>query len=60
MAALTAARGDPRPRAYYERRDQHGKPATVTLVACMRTLLSIANAVLRDGAPWRPQGGAVA
>ncbi len=53
MAALTAARCDPMMRAYYERLDQHGKPAKVTLVACMRKLLTIANAVLRDGVPWR-------
>ena len=60
MAALTAARCDPRMRAYYERLDQHGKPAKVTLVACRRKLLSIANAVLRDGAPWRAPGAATA
>lgn len=60
MAALTAARCDPGMRAYFGRLDQHGKPAKVALVACMRKLLSIANAVLRDGVPWRPQGDAVA
>jgi transposase len=60
MAALTAARCDPTMRAFYERLTQHGKPAKVALVACMHKLLTVANAVLRDGVPWRPHGGAVA
>ena len=47
-------------RAFYERLTQHGKPAKVALVACMRKLLIVANAVLRDGMTWRPQGGAIA
>jgi transposase len=60
MAALTAARCDPTIRAFYERLTQHGKPSKVALVACMRKLLTIANAILRDGVPWQPQGGAMA
>lgn len=60
MAALTAARCDPTMRAFSQRLDRHGKPGKVTLVACMRKLLTIANAVLRDGVPWRAEGGAVA
>jgi transposase len=60
MAALTAARCDPAMHAYYERLAQHGKPAKVALVACMHKLLTIANAILRDGVPWRPQGNASA
>jgi transposase len=59
MAALTAARCDPAMRAHYERLVGHGKPAKVALVACMHKLLTVANAILRDGMPWRPQGGAV-
>lgn len=60
MAALTATRCDPARHAFYDRLLQHGKPAKVALVACMHKLLTIANAVLRDGAPWRSPGGAVA
>jgi transposase len=60
MAALTATRCDPAMRAHYERLVGHGKPAKVALVACMRKLLGIANAVLRDGAPWRDPGAATA
>lgn len=60
MAALTAARCDPAMHAYCDRLEQHGKPTKVALVACMRKLLTIANAILRDGVPWRAPGGAVA
>ena len=60
MAALTAVRCDPVMHGFYERLVQHGKPAKVALVACMRKLLGIANAVLRDGAPWRDPGAATA
>lgn len=60
MAALTAARCDPAMRAFYERLTHHGKPPKVALVACMHKLLTVANAILRDGVPWRPQGGVVA
>jgi transposase len=60
MAALTAARCDPAMRAFYERLRHHGKPPKVALVACMRNLLAVANAVLRDGVVWRPHGGAMA
>jgi transposase len=31
-----------------------GKPKKVALVACMRKLLSILNAVLKHRTPWRP------
>ena len=60
MAALTAARCDPAMHAFYDRLVQHGKPAKVALVACMHKLLTIANAILRDGVPWQSPGGAVA
>jgi transposase len=55
MAALTAARCDPTMRAFATRLEGYGKPGKVTLVACMRKLLTIANAVLRDGVPWRAE-----
>jgi transposase len=53
MAAVTATRCNPTIRALYTRLRAAGKPAKVALVACMRKLLTIANAVLRDGVPWR-------
>jgi len=60
MAALTAARCDPGMQAFYDRLERHGNPTKVALVACMRKLLTIANAILRDGVAWRPQGGVAA
>jgi transposase len=60
MAALTAARCDETFRAFYVRLTEHGNPPKVALVACMRKLLLIANAVLRDGLPWQAPGGAMA
>ena len=60
MAALTAARCDPTMHADYQRLAHQGKPTKVALVACLHKLLTIANAILRDGVPWRAQGGAVA
>ncbi len=54
MAAVTATRHNPVIRTLYHRlHHQAGKPAKVALVACMRKLLIIANAILRDGVPWR-------
>ena len=52
MAAVTATRYNPAIRALYTRLREAGKPAKVALVACMRKLLTIANAILRDGVPW--------
>jgi len=53
MAALVAARHNPVIRALYVRLRAKGKAAKVALVACMRKLLTILNAMVRDGAPWR-------
>lgn len=53
MATLSASRFDPVIRAFYERLVQAGKPKKVALVACMHKLLTIINAVLRSGVPWR-------
>lgn len=52
MAALSAKQHNPVIRAFYERLIAAGKPAKVALVACMRKLLTILNAMLRDGARW--------
>ncbi len=54
MAALTAARTNPTIRSFYERLVAAGKPKKVALVACMRKLLTILNAMVRDGTPWNP------
>jgi transposase len=52
MAAVVAARCNPAIRPLYRRLCDQGKPAKVALVACMRKLLTIANAILRDRLPW--------
>lgn len=53
MAALVAARRNPVIAALYNRLRQAGKPAKVALTACMRKLLTILNAILRDRQPWQ-------
>ena len=55
MAALSAMRSNPVIRAFHQRLIAAGKPKKVALVACMRKLLTILNAMLRDHAPWDPQ-----
>jgi transposase len=53
MAAFSATRWNPSIRTFYLRLRQAGKPFKVALTACMRKLLAILNAVIRDNAPWR-------
>ena len=53
MGALIASRFNPSIKEFYERLVKVGKPKKVALVACMRKLLVILNAVLRDRTPWR-------
>jgi len=55
MATLTATRHNPVIRAFYERLLAAGKLKKVALVACMRKLLTILNAMVRDGHPFDPQ-----
>jgi transposase len=52
MGALVATRHNPLIREFYERLLAAGKPKKVALVASMRKLLSILNAVMRDRVPW--------
>lgn len=54
MAALAASRFNPALRAFYQRLLASGKPRKLALVACMRKLLTILNAIIRDGQPWNP------
>jgi transposase len=53
MAALVAARHNPVIAAFYKRLRAAGKPAKVAIMACMRKLLTILNAILRDRQPWQ-------
>lgn len=53
MATLTATRCNPVIKAFYHRLRQAGKVFKVAIVACMRRLLTILNAMIRDSQPWR-------
>jgi transposase len=53
MGALVATRHNPILKEFYGRLLRAGKPKKVALVACMRKLLTILNAMVRDGAVWR-------
>jgi transposase len=53
MAALTAIRCNPVFRAFYDRLVTRGRPKKVALVAVMRKLLTVLNAIVRDHTPWR-------
>jgi transposase len=54
MAALSATRFNPVIRAFYMRLILAGKEFKVALVACMRKLLAILNAMIRNQQPWKP------
>ncbi len=53
MGALVATRHNPTIKEFYERLCASGKPKMVALVACMRKLLTILNAILKNRTPWR-------
>lgn len=53
MATVTAMRSNAQIRAFYQRLRQGGKPAKVALVACMRKLLTILNAMVRTRTRWQ-------
>ena len=54
MAALVATRRNVVIRRFYQRLRSAGKSPKVALVACMRKLLVILNAMVRTGQPWQP------
>lgn len=53
MGALVATRFNPVIRAFYQRLLAAGKAKKVALTACMRKLLTMLNAILKNGTPWR-------
>ena len=54
MATLVATRYNPVIQTFYTRLLAAGKPKKVALTACMRKLIIILNAILRDQQPWNP------
>lgn len=53
MATLVATRHNPVIRAHYQHLQKVGKRKKVALVACMRKLLCMLNAILREQKPWQ-------
>ncbi|EJJ28567.1 IS110 family transposase [Rhizobium sp. CF142] len=53
MAALVASRHNPSLKAFRDRLVAAGKPKIVAIVATMRKLLTILNAIIRDSKPWQ-------
>jgi transposase len=54
MCVVAALRGNPVIAEHYRRLHGAGKPAKVALVACMRKLTVILNALVRTGTAWSP------
>jgi transposase len=52
MATVSAVTHNPVIREFYQRLIGKGKPKKVAIVACMRKLLTIVNAMVRDGTTW--------
>lgn len=53
MAALVASRFNPVLKTFRDRLVAAGKPKIVAIVAVMRKLLTILNAIIRDQKPWQ-------
>lgn len=54
MATLVAVRHNPVLKSHYERLLAAGKRKKVALVACMRKLLTMLNAIAKHGSSWDP------
>ena len=52
MSTVTAIRWNAAIKAFSDHLKAAGKPAKVVIVACMRKLLSIMNAMLKSNSPW--------
>lgn len=54
MATMAAVRSNKAIKDFFQRLVSAGKPRMVALTACMRKLIIIMNAMLRNNQPWRP------
>lgn len=54
MCTLVAIRHNPRIKDFYDGLVNRGKPKKIALVAAMRKLLIMLNAMMRDGSAWQP------
>ena len=55
MSILSATKWNPVIRIFYQRLRAQGKPPKVAMVACMRKMLTILNAMIRDSREWNPE-----
>ena len=55
MAALVASRRNPSIAAFYQRLLDAGKAKKVALVACMRKLITILNAMMHTMTVWKSE-----
>ena len=53
QATLVAVHRNPELQAHYQQLLARGNAKKVALVACMHKLLTILNAILKQGQPWR-------
>ena len=53
MATVTATQWNPSIREFYQRLVAKGKAKKVAIVACMRKLLTILNAMVKHGELWK-------
>lgn len=54
MGAMVASRHNAALKTFRDRLIAAGKPKLVALMATARKLITILNAILRDGTPWQP------
>ncbi len=52
MSTITAIRWNPVIQPSYQRLRENGKLPKVAITACMRKLLTILHAIVRDNMPW--------
>ncbi|MGZ3601907.1 MAG: IS110 family RNA-guided transposase [Ktedonobacterales bacterium] len=55
MATVSAKRCNPVIKAYADKLTRAGKASKVVIVACMRKLLTIMNAMIKNNTPWSPK-----
>lgn len=55
MAALVAIRHNPVFKAFYQRLTKRGSPKKLAIVAVIRKLLTVLNAIIRNRTPWRTE-----
>jgi transposase len=53
MTSLAAIRWNPVIQAHYRQLIRRGRPKKVAIVACLRRLLGMLNAILKSKTPWR-------